>query len=156
MSITSTYVGLVLLIVLMPIPTLAGQWIVKLQAEKMEKVCDEIYDINFNSRESHHLDGRANSSSHGRQVRSKPRVVHDINGSPLVLNVLRMIKLFAWEPRMLEKLIQKRDEELKKMRLMRFLEIALFSMNDLIPMASSIGTLGVYVSAFFESDIWAR
>ena len=57
---------------------------------------------------------------------------------------------------MLEKLIQKRDEELKKMRLMRFLEIALFSMNDLIPMASSIGTLGVYVSAFFESDIWAR
>ena len=60
-----------------------------------------------------------------------------------------MVKLFAWEPRMLEKLKQKREDELNKMRFLRFLEIALFSMNDIIPITSSIGALGVYVSPLF-------
>lgn len=47
---------------------------------------------------------------------------------------------------MLEKLKQKRDEELKKIRMGRILEVVMFSLNDIIPMTSSIATLTVYVS----------
>ena len=59
-----------------------------------------------------------------------------------------MIKLFAWEERMLEKLKQKREEELAKMRMGRILEVTMFAMNDIIPAVSSLGTLTVYVSPF--------
>jgi hypothetical protein len=56
-----------------------------------------------------------------------------------------MIKLFAWEPRMLEKLKQKREQELKKIRTGRICEIVMFSLNGLIPMAACVTTLTVYV-----------
>jgi hypothetical protein len=68
------------------------------------------------------------------------------------LNILRMVKLFAWEARMLQKLKQKREEELAKMRRGRILEVCMFALNDVIPAISSLGTLTVYVSSLQPSD----
>jgi hypothetical protein len=58
-----------------------------------------------------------------------------------------MIKLFAWEPRMLEKLGQKREQELRKIQIGRIWDIAMFSLNDFIPMVASVATLAIYVNS---------
>lgn len=57
-----------------------------------------------------------------------------------------MIKLFAWEPRILAKLKQKRGEELQQIRKERLLEIVMFALNDLIPLLAGVGTMAAYVS----------
>jgi hypothetical protein len=57
-----------------------------------------------------------------------------------------MIKVFAWESRMLEKIRQRRGQELKKIQDGRIWDIAIFSLNEFIPIVASIATLAVYVS----------
>jgi hypothetical protein len=57
-----------------------------------------------------------------------------------------MVKLFAWEPRMLERLKQNREQELQKVWTGRIWDVAMFCLNTLIPTAATVTTLAVYVS----------
>ena len=56
-----------------------------------------------------------------------------------------MIKLFAWESKMLEQLVQKRDEELKYILRGKLLDLLSYIMDVSIPIVSSVLTLGAYV-----------
>jgi len=40
-----------------------------------------------------------------------------------VMNVLRMIKLFAWEPKIKQQMLEKREEELKWIKKRQFLQL---------------------------------
>ena len=83
----------------------------------------------------------------------------------LVLGVVRMIKLFGWEPRVAEQVSEKRQEELgliKKVRMREFLMnymksvpdarslclllLMLIANSHLIPLVTMIVTYAVYVS----------
>lgn len=46
------------------------------------------------------------------------------NGSFAVMNVIRMIKLFGWEPKVNEQIADKREEELVWVRRFKILELA--------------------------------
>jgi hypothetical protein len=40
-----------------------------------------------------------------------------------VMNVLRMVKLFAWEPKIKQQMLEKREEELKWIKKRQFLQL---------------------------------
>ncbi|KAI5122638.1 hypothetical protein M0805_008723 [Coniferiporia weirii] len=60
------------------------------------------------------------------------------------MGVLRMIKLFAWEPFILKRLAQKREEELSKMRHFRLLDESMDLMNQMLPLFSKLIVLSIY------------
>lgn len=62
------------------------------------------------------------------------------------MNILRMIKLFAWEPFVLKQISERREEELRKIRNVRFLEVTMDSVIALLPLISKLSTLAAYVS----------
>lgn len=61
------------------------------------------------------------------------------------MNILRMLKIFAWEAYMLKELAQRRIDELKQMRKGRLLEIAMNGINTILPLMAKITTYSVYV-----------
>ncbi|KZO90162.1 P-loop containing nucleoside triphosphate hydrolase protein [Calocera viscosa TUFC12733] len=60
------------------------------------------------------------------------------------LNILRMIKMFAWESMVRERVQDRRAEELLYTRRRRFLELIVGNLTVLLPMASMIITYGTY------------
>ncbi|TDL20538.1 P-loop containing nucleoside triphosphate hydrolase protein [Rickenella mellea] len=61
------------------------------------------------------------------------------------MNVLRMIKLFAWEMKMLDQLTKKRESELSWLRYAKLFDyVALNISNTMIPILSMLGTFGTY------------
>lgn len=66
------------------------------------------------------------------------------------LNIIRMLKMFAWEKYMLEELAQRRSDELKTMRKGRLLEIAMNGTNAILPIIAKLTTYSVYVHSPFE------
>ncbi|KAH8120523.1 hypothetical protein DFH11DRAFT_1560461 [Phellopilus nigrolimitatus] len=60
------------------------------------------------------------------------------------MNVIRMIKLFGWEPKMMEEIGEKRDEELRWIKLRQMLDLANGSINFIIPLAGIILTFSTY------------
>lgn len=61
------------------------------------------------------------------------------------LNVLRMIKLFAWEPYMLRRLSNHREDELRKIRTNKILDATMDNLNMLLPAIAKITTFATYV-----------
>ena len=66
----------------------------------------------------------------------------------LDLNVLRMIKLFAWESRVMDDLMQRRADELKVSRKQRLIETLLSAFTSCLPLVSKLATFSVYVRMF--------
>lgn len=66
------------------------------------------------------------------------------------LGVIRMIKLFGWEPYMLTQLARSRDEELKKLRQFRMLDITMNASNHLSPIFAKVTVIAIYVSLLFS------
>ncbi|TDL15052.1 P-loop containing nucleoside triphosphate hydrolase protein [Rickenella mellea] len=61
------------------------------------------------------------------------------------MSVLRMIKLFAWEMRMLDQITKKRETELRWVRYGKLLDsLVLKNLNSIIPILSMLGTFGTY------------
>ncbi|CAL1696193.1 unnamed protein product [Somion occarium] len=60
------------------------------------------------------------------------------------MNVIRMIKLFGWEPRMDEQLAEKREEELRFLRKLKFLELANGCTNFMIPCVTMVATYATF------------
>ncbi|KAI0085671.1 P-loop containing nucleoside triphosphate hydrolase protein [Irpex rosettiformis] len=57
-----------------------------------------------------------------------------------IMNVMRMIKLFGWEPRTSDQLAEKREEELVYQKRFKLLELLNGNINFLIPVLTSIVT----------------
>ncbi|KZO89806.1 ATP-binding cassette transporter [Calocera viscosa TUFC12733] len=66
------------------------------------------------------------------------------------LNILRMIKMFAWESMVRERVQDRRTEELRYTRKRRFLELLISNLTVLLPMASMIITYGTYTLVFHK------
>lgn len=60
------------------------------------------------------------------------------------MGVLRLIKLFGWEPYMLTLLERRRDEELVKLRRYRLIEAAMSTINAMFPLISKVTVIGIY------------
>ncbi|KZS96535.1 P-loop containing nucleoside triphosphate hydrolase protein [Sistotremastrum niveocremeum HHB9708] len=63
-----------------------------------------------------------------------------------VMNVIRMIKLFAWESKVEEQIAEKRNEELKYHLRNEMTEIATWSLNAFFPAVTMISTYATYPS----------
>ena len=73
------------------------------------------------------------------------------------MSVIRMIKLFGWEPRVADQLAQKREDELKYIRKNKILELT----NNNIKYALSMAVLSdansrVFVALLSRSLQWLR
>ena len=64
----------------------------------------------------------------------------------LALSILRMIKLFAWEPFMINRLTELRENELAQYRKGKFLDMAMYVATDMLPLMGKIMTFTCYVS----------
>ncbi|KAH9854915.1 multidrug resistance-associated ABC transporter [Lenzites betulinus] len=60
------------------------------------------------------------------------------------MNVIRMIKLFGWEPKVVEQLTDKRDDELKYIRKLKILELINGNINYVIPVVTMVATFITY------------
>ncbi|KAH8835448.1 hypothetical protein DL96DRAFT_1730898 [Flagelloscypha sp. PMI_526] len=67
-----------------------------------------------------------------------------------VMNVLRMIKLFAWERKMEEKLTEKREAELIYVRYRKLLDLLNGELNFLIPCLVMLATFGTHTAIMGE------
>ncbi|KZV96966.1 P-loop containing nucleoside triphosphate hydrolase protein [Exidia glandulosa HHB12029] len=61
-----------------------------------------------------------------------------------VMRVLRMVKMFAWEPKMQEKLTEKRDEELHWIRRAKITALVNKNLNHIIPLLTMIATYATF------------
>ncbi|KAH9829684.1 uncharacterized protein C8Q71DRAFT_887948 [Rhodofomes roseus] len=60
------------------------------------------------------------------------------------MNVIRMIKLFGWEPRVTEQLAEKREEELELVKKNKLLDLINGNLNHVIPLVTMIATYATY------------
>ncbi|OSX60068.1 hypothetical protein POSPLADRAFT_1048490 [Postia placenta MAD-698-R-SB12] len=61
-----------------------------------------------------------------------------------MLGVIRMIKVFGWEPRTAQQLAEKRAEELKYQRKSKFLQFFTHYLNQIIPVVTMLITFGLF------------
>lgn len=106
----SAFVGLALMVALLPVPGYLTTLLRHAQVEKMKKVWRR-YPTN------HHLlipYRRINGPSWSQKVRTGLAVNSVLTSDDYhkAMNVLRTIKLFGWEGKFEEKIAQRRDEEL--------------------------------------------
>ncbi|TDL17911.1 P-loop containing nucleoside triphosphate hydrolase protein [Rickenella mellea] len=105
----SSFVGMGIIVVCLPLPAYVSNLVMKAQKGKMEKTDARIQAVTE------------------------------------TMNVLRMIKLFAWEMKMLDQITKKRDTELRWVRYGKLLDyLVLNNSNAIIPILSMIGTFGTY------------
>ncbi|KAH9848044.1 P-loop containing nucleoside triphosphate hydrolase protein [Lenzites betulinus] len=60
------------------------------------------------------------------------------------MNVIRMVKLFGWEPRIIKQLDEKRQEELVAVRRSKLLNLSINLCNYMIPLLVMLGTFFTY------------
>ncbi|KAH9939277.1 uncharacterized protein BXZ73DRAFT_76000 [Epithele typhae] len=60
------------------------------------------------------------------------------------MNVIRMIKLFGWEPRVADRIGNKREDELSYIRRYKFLELINGNINYIIPIVTMLVTYSTY------------
>lgn len=75
--------------------------------------------------------------------------------------MLRMVKLFAWEPHIIQKLTVAREAEVKKLRHGRLLEAVNGGVSELIPLVTKTVVFAIYVSykhiiALLKSDLFLQ
>ena len=90
------------------------------------------------------LDGPASASNYGKSVvlLSGLRFLDILI---LGVGVIRMIKLFAWEPKILKDIDDKRVAELNWIRRNRLLDVIMVNVEVLLPALSMLATFGTYV-----------
>ncbi|KAI9056602.1 multidrug resistance-associated ABC transporter, partial [Trametes sanguinea] len=66
------------------------------------------------------------------------------------MNVIRMIKLFGWEPRIAAQLGKKREEELAAVRKSKLLTLLIDTCNNLIPILIMLSTFSTYTAVMKE------
>ncbi|KAI0085661.1 hypothetical protein BDY19DRAFT_964983 [Irpex rosettiformis] len=80
----------------------------------------------------------------GAQVEKMKRTDARVQLVTEIMNVIRMIKLFAWEPHMNAKLAEKRKDELQYQKRVSILELIYKNINFAIPVFTMIATFASY------------
>ncbi|KAJ3556484.1 hypothetical protein NM688_g2007 [Phlebia brevispora] len=104
----SALVGMVVIILMFPLPGYIAKVIQNVQVERMKKT-----------------DARVQTVTE-------------------IMNVIRMIKIFGWEPKILEQLAEKREAELKFLRQFKLLDLSNGLLNFTIPVLTMIFTFMTY------------
>ncbi|TFY61104.1 hypothetical protein EVG20_g7183 [Dentipellis fragilis] len=78
------------------------------------------------------------------QVQTMKRTDARVQNVTETMNVLRMIKLFGWEPKTDARIADKREEELQWIKRRSFLEMGNEMMNYLIPVSTMVVTFATY------------
>ncbi|KAI0832850.1 multidrug resistance-associated ABC transporter [Trametes gibbosa] len=121
----SAFVGMVAMILLFPIPGYVASMIQGVQTEKMKKTDARVQDVT-----------ESKSIVLPAQVSRSDCVI--------AMNVIRMIKLFGWEPKVADQLASKRDDELKYIRKYKILELINGNINYVIPVVTMVATFVTY------------
>ncbi|KAI0344119.1 multidrug resistance-associated ABC transporter [Trametopsis cervina] len=116
----SAFMGLIVIVVMFPIPGYIAKLIQSAQVEKMKKT-----------------DARVQTVTE-------------------TMNVIRMIKLFGWEPKTNDQLSEKRREELVYQRKFKFLELLNGNINFLIPILTAVVTYMTYTLVMKQQLTAAR
>ncbi|KAI0728488.1 hypothetical protein C8Q72DRAFT_917712, partial [Fomitopsis betulina] len=82
---------------------------------------------------------------HGLQVKKMATTDARVQTVTEMLGVVRMIKLFGWEPRVVNKVAEQRREELRYIRQVRMRQFLMSYVNYLIPVITMVVTYGTYV-----------
>ncbi|TFY57504.1 hypothetical protein EVJ58_g6979 [Rhodofomes roseus] len=90
------------------------------------------------------LPGYVASFVHGLQEKKMAKTDARVQTVSELLGVVRMIKLFGWEPRVAEQVAEKRGEEMSFVRSLRMREFLMNYVNHLIPLVTMIVTYAVY------------
>ncbi|KAH9836198.1 uncharacterized protein C8Q71DRAFT_761194 [Rhodofomes roseus] len=90
------------------------------------------------------LPGYVASFVHGLQEKKMAKTDARVQTVSELLGVVRMIKLFGWEPRVAEQVAEKREEEMSFVRSLRMREFLMNYVNHLIPLVTMIVTYAVY------------
>ncbi|KAL6299635.1 multidrug resistance-associated ABC transporter [Sparassis latifolia] len=61
-----------------------------------------------------------------------------------IMSVIRMIKLFGWEPRVVDQLLEKRDDELLYQKKSKILELSIGMLNHFIPLLTMMVTYATF------------
>ncbi|EIN14192.1 hypothetical protein PUNSTDRAFT_49017 [Punctularia strigosozonata HHB-11173 SS5] len=69
---------------------------------------------------------------------------HRVQNATRILNVLRTIKLFAWEEKALNKLFKFRNDEIARIRHNGILELIAYNANNILPLCNLLVTFGTY------------
>lgn len=143
----SALVGFGLMVIMTPAPAYIGQLMASIQEDKMTSV-SLFTNVTFRYAYYFHppqTDKRveAVTQSMSRNSRAVLRLltIRILKG----LNVLRMLKLFAWEAYMLKELAQRRLEELKQMRKGMLAEIVMSAVTTSLPLIAKVTTFSMYV-----------
>ncbi|KAG8799884.1 hypothetical protein FRC16_004194 [Serendipita sp. 398] len=108
----ASILGMGVLIASIPVPSLIGALLQKVNKERMERTDSRVQAITE------------------------------------YINVLRMIKLFAWEGRVQQKMSEKREEELRWTKKRQFLQLLNMNTNYLLPLLVMIVTFASYTLVF--------
>ncbi|CDO77193.1 hypothetical protein BN946_scf184747.g6 [Trametes cinnabarina] len=122
----SAFVGLAAMILLFPIPGYVASMIQGVQTEKMKKVDKPALVL---------------ATSMLTPILQTDARVQDVTET---LNVIRMIKLFGWEPKVTDQLTKKREEELKYIKKYKILELVNGNINYVIPIVTMVATYVTY------------
>ncbi|KAJ3551685.1 hypothetical protein NM688_g4563 [Phlebia brevispora] len=104
----SALVGLLVIVLMLPIPTYIAKVIQNVEIERTKKSDSRVQTITES------------------------------------MNVIRMIKYFAWEPRTLDKIADKRNDELQYLKKFKLLELTNNAVNFSIPLLTMILTFMTY------------
>lgn len=135
---------------LTPVPTYVGRLMASVQKEKMKKVGPVQHCLLLLSLM---CDRRINVFKPSPKVRQqltlRPPPSH-FHSCSLGMDVIRMLKLFAWEAYMLAEIAQHRLEELKHLRKGKLLEVVMNSVNASLPLIAKVMTFTIYVRWLFK------
>lgn len=67
-----------------------------------------------------------------------------------------MVKLFAWESRVVEDIENRRAEELGKLKQQRMQEVAMRAVSSSMPLIAKLATFSVYVRLLSDNELAVR
>ncbi|KAH9922662.1 multidrug resistance-associated ABC transporter [Fomitopsis serialis] len=88
--------------------------------------------------------GMMSGAIHGAEVEKMKKTDARVQSITEAMNVVRMIKFFAWERRIEQQLSEKRNEELMWIRRSKLLSIINDNLNDLIPLLTMVVTYATF------------
>ncbi|KAF5389262.1 hypothetical protein D9757_003539 [Collybiopsis confluens] len=128
----SSFIGIVLTILMVPIPSVVGKSFQGVQERKMKQT-----------------DTRVQMFSDGEDPSFLTFIsILSLTEGTVVVNVLRMVKLFGWEQKMAERIARERHTELRAVRKARLLDLLMTVTSFALPFVTMLATFACYVRKY--------
>ena len=108
---TSAFVGLAIIVILLPAPGKMSSLIHDAEVERMKRVSLRPLFLGVHLNAHPQTDARVQTITEGKREIGRNRVQVMLN-CMVAMHVVRMIKFFAWEKRIENQLVEKRNDEL--------------------------------------------